>query len=79
MSQSFRFWRLVHRVSSGAIGLIALVHCAVTFVLYKSWSPNAVWFFGTGVGLFTIAVMNISHVGPNHAIRPPRSPFAGSM
>jgi hypothetical protein len=60
---SFSTWRRIHRISSGTVGVIALVHCAVTFVFYKEWSPEAVWFFGTGVGLLSIAVMNIAHVG----------------
>ena len=60
---SFPAWRRIHRISSGIVGVIALIHCAVTFVFYKEWSPDAVWFFGTGVGLVSIAVMNIAHVG----------------
>ena len=69
---SFSTWRRIHRFSSGTVGVIALVHCAVPFVLYKEWSPNAVWFFGTGVGMLTIAVMNIAHVG----LEPCRQPTA---
>lgn len=60
---TFSTWRRIHRISSGTVGVIALVHCAVTFVFYNEWSPEAVWFFGTGVGLLSIAVMNIAHVG----------------
>ena len=59
----FPLWRRIHRISSGLVGVIALVHCAVTFVFYDRWSPDAVWFFGTGVGLLTIAIMNYAHVG----------------
>ena len=69
---SFPAWRRIHRISSSIVGLIALVHCAVTFVFYKEWSPDAVWFFGTGVGLVSIAVMNIAHVG----LEPCRQPTA---
>ena len=69
---SFPAWRRIHRISSGIVGVIALIHCAVTFVFYKEWSPDAVWFFGTGVGLVSIAVMNIAHVG----LEPCRQPTA---
>ena len=31
--------------------------------MWDSWSPNAVWFLGTGVGLFAIAVINLAHIG----------------
>lgn len=30
--------------------------------MYDEWSPDAVWFFGTGIGLLSIAVMNLAHV-----------------
>jgi hypothetical protein len=69
---AFSTWRRIHRISSGLVGVIALVHCAVTFVFYKEWSANAVWFFGTGVGMLSIAVMNIAHVG----LEPCRQPTA---
>ena len=69
---SFPAWRRIHRISSGIVAVIALIHCAVTFVFYKEWSPDAVWFFGTGVGLVSIAVMNIAHVG----LEPCRQPTA---
>lgn len=59
----FDSWRRIHRVSSGTVALIALVHCAMTFMIYQEWNADAVWFFGTGVGLLTIAIMNIAHVG----------------
>ena len=45
------------------VALVSLVHIGVTFIEYDSWNPDALWFFGTGVGLLTIAVMNLAHVG----------------
>ena len=60
---SFTRWRLLHRGSSGIVAFVALIHCAVTFVMYREWTPDAVWFFGTGIGLLSIAVMNLAHVG----------------
>ena len=59
----FTRWRWIHRTSSGLVALVSLVHIAVTFVMYNEWSPDAVWFFGTGIGLLSIAVMNVAHVG----------------
>ena len=67
---SFLAWRRIHRSSSGIVGVIALVHCAVTFVFYDEWSPNAVWFFGTGIGILTIAIMNFAHVGLEPCCQP---------
>jgi hypothetical protein len=61
--QSFMFWRRVHRIATGVVGVVALAHCALTFVLYETWSPDAVWFLGTGMALLLLAVMNWAHVG----------------
>lgn len=69
---AFSTWRQIHRISSGLVGVIALIHCGVTFVFYDRWSPNAVWFFGTGVGMLSIAIMNFAHVG----VEPCRQPTA---
>ena len=69
---AFSTWRRIHRFSSGLVGVIALIHCGVTFVFYDQWLPNAVWFFGTGVGLLSIAIMNFAHVG----LEPCRQPTA---
>ena len=69
---NYPIWRRVHKSSSAVVGFIGLVHCAVTFVFYKEWLPNAVWFFGTGVGILTIAVVNLAHVG----LEPCRQPTA---
>lgn len=63
MSTRFIHWRRLHRSSSYAVGVVALVHSLFT-LMWDSWSPNAVWFLGTGVGLFTIAVINLAHIGP---------------
>jgi hypothetical protein len=32
-------------------------------MLYDEWSPDAVWFLGTGIALLTIAVVNWAHLG----------------
>ena len=50
-------------MSSGTIVLIALVHCAVTPMMYSRLSPGAVWFFGSGLGLLLLGVLNWTHVG----------------
>ena len=48
---SFYSWRRIHRTSSFAVAFVSLVHIGVTFMMYDEWSPDAVWFLGTGVGL----------------------------
>ena len=70
--ENFVKWRWIHRTSSGLVAFVSLIHIGVTFVMYDDWSPNAVWFFGTGVGLLSIAIMNLAHVG----LEPCRQPTA---
>ena len=74
-SNHFDSWRRIHRISSGTVALIALIHCAMTFMIYHEWSSDAVWFLGTGIGLLAIAVMNIAHVG----LEPCRLPTAPAV
>jgi hypothetical protein len=74
-SNHFWRWRLVHRTSSVMVALIALIHCGLTFMIYGEWSPDAVWFLGTGIGLFGIAVMNIAHVGLEPCYQPTAPPL----
>lgn len=50
-------------MSSATVSVVALVHCAVTPMMYARLSPNAVWFFGTGLGLLLLGVLNWTHVG----------------
>lgn len=59
----FAAWRRAHRGASFVLALIAIVHSVLTFVFYDNWSPNAVWFLGTGLGLLLLAVVNLAHVG----------------
>lgn len=52
--------------------LVALVHCAVTPMMYSRLSPGAVWFLGSGLGLLLLGVFNWAHVG----VEPCRMPTA---
>ena len=60
---SFRTARLLHRSASVVVAALGAVHAVLTFVIFDSWSPDAVWFFGTGLSLVALAVMNWAHVG----------------
>jgi hypothetical protein len=73
--ERFKTWRWIHRASSGLVAVVSLVHIGVTFVMFDEWSPDAVWFLGTGVGLLSIAVMNLAHVG----LEPCRIPTAPAI
>lgn len=59
----YRTWRSAHLAAAGLLGLLAVVHSALTFALYPTWSPDAVWFLGTGIGLLLLAVLNWAHIG----------------
>jgi hypothetical protein len=69
---TFRTWRIVHRAATSVLALFAILHSALTFVLYDQWAPDAVWFLGTGLGLLFLAVSNWAHVG----LEPCRQPTA---
>ncbi len=56
-------WQTIHRWSSGTVALVALVHCAMTAVIYDVWDTNALWFLGSGLALLLLAAMNLAHVG----------------
>ena len=66
----FARWRRVHRPASLALGLVAVAHSALTAHFYHSWGPDALWFLGSGLGLFLLAVMNVAHVGLERCTMP---------
>src|SRR5690606_40568772 len=35
----------------------------LTFHFYSRWTPDAVWFLGTGLGLLLLAGINRGHIG----------------
>ena len=63
-------WRRVHLTASWALALVALAHSALTALLYPSWTPDAVWFLGTGLGLLLLAATNLSHIGIEPCAQP---------
>lgn len=63
MSTGFGRWRRLHLASSTVVGLIGLIHSALTPLFYRHWTPNAVWFLGTGLGVLLLALVNLTHVG----------------
>ncbi len=70
MTLAYTRWRGLHLASSGLLGLIASIHCALTWVMHANWTPDAVWFFGTGLGLMLLSALNVSHIG----VEPCRQP-----
>ncbi len=55
--------RRIHLAASGLVAVIAFVHVGLAIPIYGEWSPDAVWFVGTGIGLLLIAGMNLTHIG----------------
>lgn len=60
---NYRSWRRVHLGSSALLAVLALAHATFSFVAYASWSADAVWFLGTGLGLLLLSTLNLSHIG----------------
>jgi hypothetical protein len=75
MTTALRHWQALHRWSSGTVGTVALLHCAMTAVIYDRWGPDALWFLGSGMALLLSAAMNLAHVGFG-AHEPCRQPTA---
>ena len=69
-SLGYAHWRRAHLAAAGLLGLIAGIHCGLTFVFFSSWSPDAVWFFGTGLGLLLLSALNLSHIGVEPCLQP---------
>jgi hypothetical protein len=67
---NYPLWRRIHLISSGLIAIISIAHLGLTFGIYHDWTPDAVWFFGAGLGLMLIAVSNLAHIG----VEPCRQP-----
>ena len=68
----FLWWRRAHFLSTVLVCLLATVHSGLTWVVYEAWTPDAVWFLGTGLGLLLLGILNITHLG----IEPCRRPTA---
>lgn len=66
----FRVWRRGHLVPTGLLGVIAFIHCCATPLLYHSWSEDAAWFLGAGLGLLLLSALNWTHIGSEPCRRP---------
>jgi hypothetical protein len=63
-------WRRVHLAASWTVVLFAVLHASLTPVIYDEWSPDAVWFLGTGIGLLIAAAFNLAHIGIEPCTQP---------
>lgn len=48
-----------YRIASYLL-MLGVIHSALTPVFYKSFSPDALWFFGTGLSLVFLSLLNIA-------------------
>lgn len=51
--------RALDYVFAGLIFSLGIVHCIVTFIQYKALTLSAVWFFGTGLALLFLGMLNL--------------------
>lgn len=63
-------WRRVHLAASWTVVLFAVLHASLTPVIYDDWSPDAVWFLGTGLGLLIAGAFNLAHIGVEPCTQP---------
>lgn len=69
-TRAYPIWRGVHLAASWTLALVAIAHSALTVRLYSTWTPDAVWFLGTGLGLLLLAATNLAHVGIEPCAQP---------
>ena len=65
-------WRRLHLGASWTVVVLAVIHSVLTPFIYGEWSPDALWFLGTGLGLLVVGAANLAHIG----IEPCRQPTA---
>lgn len=68
--QGYALWRRLHLGSSAVLAVLALMHAGLAVPLHGGWNSEAVWFAGTGLGLFILAGINLAYIG----VEPCRQP-----
>lgn len=56
-------WRRVHLLASWIVVGVGLAHSVVTAFAFRTWSPDAVWFLGAGLGVLVVGLLNVVHIG----------------
>lgn len=51
--------RTIHKIITGLIVALGLLHVSVTFFDYDSFSVEALWFAGTGVAIILAGFLNL--------------------
>jgi hypothetical protein len=51
--------RILDWILAILIGAFGVVHCAVTPLIYHTFSQGSLWFFGTGLALIFASMLNI--------------------
>jgi hypothetical protein len=51
---------LTHRIISGLIILLGILHCIFTAWNYDQFTLNAMWFFGTGIAIILAGFLNVT-------------------
>lgn len=47
---------------ASAAGLLGLAHLALTALIYANWTPDALWFVGTGFAIVISAAANLATI-----------------
>lgn len=53
-----------HRITAYALTVLGIVHALGTLVFYDAFTPNAVWFAGTGLALVFLGMLNLAATSP---------------
>ena len=55
-------WKLIHKVTSGLIIALGVLHCVFTVLNYDSFTLDAMWFLGSGIALILAGFLNVAAI-----------------
>ena len=70
LPEGYPGWRRVHLLAAWMVVGVGLAHRLVTAFAFRTWSPDAAWFLGAGLGVLVVGLLNVVHIGS----RPCRMP-----
>jgi hypothetical protein len=63
LPEGYAGWRRVHVLASWLVIGVGAAHGIVTAFTFRAWSPEAVWFLGSALGVLLVGSLNLVHIG----------------
>lgn len=55
-------WKLIHKIISGLIIGLGVLHCVFTALNYDRFTLNAMWFLGSGIAIVLAGFLNAAAI-----------------